>query len=340
MTAISAETRLPVTAAASISWYLRPKHPLLGRAAELVDAVAIAGPTGPAAIRQRRAAGFDAPVIFDGEGYAGKAVPPPSEWASMQRANGADRVLLSGVFAPWEKDELLGVRDLTHLVSEEAAIARDLNAVLLLALDSRWVARRTSQVLDVLGRAAVPVALILADPKDPLATSGSVAGLRRLAQCLPDVMLLRSDHGSIGAVAFGATHASIGLTTSTRHFVASPMNARKRRNTSARVFVRTLLDWFLASDIAGWTAAGSDVICNLPCCQGAELSRFLDDDLDATWHNLCALADFADLIHSVNPEERGIEFLRECRDSAMRYGHAGFKGPENPKAQLTGWAFI
>lgn len=340
MTTVFVGTRPAVTAAASISWYLRPKHPLLDRAAALVDAVTIAGPTGPAAIRRRRDAGFDVPVIFDGEGYAGKTVPSPTEWASIQRLSGADRVLLPGAFAPWEKDELPGVRDLTRLVSEQAGIAQDLDAVLLLALDSRWVARRASRVLEVLTQAGVPVALVLADPKDPLAMSGSVAGLRRLAQGLPDVMVLRSDHGSIGAVAFGATHASMGLMTSTRHFVAKPMNARKRRNTSARVFVRSLLDWFLASDIAGWTAAGGDVICHLPCCHGADLSRFLDDDLDATWHNVCALADFADLIHSVNSDERGIEFLRECRDAAMRYGHAGFQGPENPKAQLTGWAFI
>lgn len=231
---------------------------------------------------------------------------------------------------------------LTGLLADQSAVARDLDGVLLLAIDSRWLAYRTTSVLEVLRDAGVPVALVLADPKDPLARSGAVAGLRRLAQGLPDLMLLRSDHGSIGAVAFGATHASIGLTTSTRHFVATPMKAYKRRNPSARLFVRTLLDWFLASDIAGWTAAGTDTVCSLACCEGGDLSRFLDEDLAsaATWHNLNALANFAELIHSVNEEERGAEFFRECQDAVIRYGQAGFKGPENPKAQLTGWSFI
>ena len=338
----SLETRLPVTASASFSWYLRPRHPLLARAAGLVDALTIAGPTGPTEMRGRRDAGFEMPLIFDGEGYAGKEVPPPREWASLQRACGADRVLLPGVYAPWDRDELPNTHLLTSTVREQAEIARDLDAVLLLALDSRWVARRTSSVLETLGQADVPTALVLADPKDPLAIGGAVSGLRRLARGLPDMMLLRSDHGSIGAVAFGAKHASIGLLTSTRHFVARPMKAHRKRNTSARLFVRTLLDWFLAGDVAGWTAAGSNTFCYLGCCNGADLSRFLDEDLyvDATWHNLNALADFASLIHGVNAEDRGIEFLRACKDAAGRYGQAGFKGPADPKAQLTGWAFI
>lgn len=106
-------TKPPVTASASVSWYLRANNPLLGRAAELVDAVTVAGPRGPAEIRRRRDAGFEVPILFDGEGYAGKPVPAPSEWASMQRAAGADRVLLPGVFAAWEKDELRGTHRLT-----------------------------------------------------------------------------------------------------------------------------------------------------------------------------------------------------------------------------------
>ena len=155
-------TKRPVTASASVSWYLRPTDPLLGRAAELVDAVTVAGPFGPAKIRGRRNAGFDVPVLFDGEGYAGKPVAAPNEWASMQRAVDADRVLLPGVFAAWEKDELRGVHHLNGLLGEQSVVARDLDAVILLAIDSRWVAYRTTSVLEVLRETGVPVALVLA----------------------------------------------------------------------------------------------------------------------------------------------------------------------------------
>ena len=34
---------------------------------------------------------------------------------------------------------------------------------------------------------------------------------------------------------------------------------------------------------------------------------------------------------------RATEFLNECRSATEWYGLAGFKGPEKPKAQLTGW---
>lgn len=339
MTALTAPARAPVTARGSVSWYLPPTHRLLRQSVALVDGVTISGPKGPETIRRLRSGGFSAPVLFDGCGYAGRQLPQAAGWVELQSRAGADRLLLPGTYVEWEADEQEAIGTLSRVVALEASIARDLGAVVLLAIDSRWLARRTGVLLHVLGVASVPIALVLANRADPLSTNGAVSGLRQLAQRLPDLLLLRSDQGAIGAVAFGAAHASIGLSTSNRHFVAGPMKAQKRPDRSSRVFVRSLLDWFLASDIAGWTAAGRDITCHLPCCDGADLARFLDEDLDATWHNLHALADFADLILGVNPEDRAIEFIRECREAAARYGLAGFKGPENPKAQLTGWAF-
>ena len=50
-----------------------------------------------------------------------------------------------------------------------------------------------------------------------------------------------------------------------------------------------------------------------------------------------ALADFAEYVMNAPREDRQSEFLNACREAVARYGNAGFKGPENPKAQLTGW---
>ena len=147
---------------------------------------------------------------------------------------------------------------------------------MLLAIDARWIAKRTDVVIDTLRSADQAVALVLANRADPLSIAGAVTGLRRIAMRVNHLTVLRSDHGAIGALAFGADHASIGLTTSTRHYATAAMRPRRRPGSSARVFVRALLDWFLASDIAGWTAAGSDVVCHLQCCNGRSLDRFLD----------------------------------------------------------------
>ncbi|MGE3589540.1 MAG: hypothetical protein AB7L17_17580 [Ilumatobacteraceae bacterium] len=295
----------------------------------------MAGRKGPAEIRRLRDGGFFAPVLFDGCGYEGQELPPPTEWVTSQREAGADRLLLPGVYAPWDKDDNT---ELVLLIKEQSSMAADLDAGMLIAADARWIARKCDLVIEALLDADRPTALVLADRADPLAVRGAVAGLRRLAQTIPQLSILRSDHGALGAVAFGAVHASIGLNTSTRHFATVAMRARRLPGGSSRVFVRPLLDWFRASEIAGWFAAGLNLKCNLQCCNGAGLDRFLDDDLDATWHNLNALADFADLVLSVNEEDRAIEFLAACRAAASQYGLAGFKGPENPKAQLTGWA--
>jgi len=324
----------PRTLRTSISWYLRPRHPLLVRSAALADAITVAGPKGPEEVRRLRNSGFNAPVLFDGCGYAGQDVGGPDEWAGLQRAASADRVLLPGAFVDWDRDD---AQLLVRVVKQQAALAQALDATMVLAIDSHWLARRHEHMADVFREADCAVALVLAARADPLALGGAVAGLRWVAQRVLRLSILRSDHGAFGALAFGAVHASIGMATSTRHFATAAMRPHRMPGGSSRVFVRELLDWFRASEIAGWAAAGADFRCHLGCCNGAPLARFLDEDVDATWHNMNALSDFAGVVLDVNPEDRHGEFLAECRAAVAQYGLAGFKGPDNPKAQLTGW---
>lgn len=245
----------------------------------------------------------------------------------------AARALLPGIYLSWDAED----HEFTRSVQEQSRIASALGAALLIALDSRWLARKTELTVEALRSADAPVALVLAHRADPLSPKNAVQGLRRLASRMESLSLHRSDHGAIGALAFGAEHASIGLMTSTRHYATQAMRPRRRPGPSARLFVRPLLDWFLASEIAGWTAAGKDVICPLACCSGMNLAMFDDPDLDATWHNMNALADFANYICNATASDRGVEFLQQCSSAARRYGLAGFDGPEKPKAQLTGW---
>lgn len=324
------------TPAGSFSFYVTAhRSDLILPASQLADAVTVAGPKGPAEVRRLHGSDLEGSLLFDGMGYAGKELPPPEEWVQTQLAAGARRTLLPGAYVPWDKHD---VSALPAAVACQAPIALDLGAAMLLAIDSRWLSKRGDQLIDVLGSAEQPVALVLAHRADPLAAVDAVPNLRLLARSVPGLMLLRADHGAIGALAFGAEHAAIGLTTSTRHFVATGMNARKLPGGSWRVFVRELLDWFRASEIAGWTAAGSATTCSLQCCNRRDLDRFLDPDTDATWHNMCALADFADFVLDADPFDRAGEFLKESRRAASLYGLAGFQGPESPKAQLTGWA--
>lgn len=185
------------------------------------------------------------------------------------------------------------------------------------------------------------VALILIDPGDPLAVSGAVQGLRFLAAAVPGLLLLRSDHGALGAIAFGARHASLGLIASHRHGT-TPDRAgfAKRGDRTARVFSLTYADWFTAATIAGWSLVEPKWgRCGLSCCKGADLSRFLDEDNRSAVHrhNLTALTFLADLVLDSPTEDRRSTFLEFCRNAAERYEMSGHRGPQDPKPQLTGW---
>ena len=309
---------------------------IVAAAADLAGAVTVSGPGGPEIIRKLRDLGLDCSVLFDGMGYADMHSLAPDDWVGAQRAIGAACPLLPGAFLAWDRYDNT---EFIVIVQEQSRVAAGLGATMLFAIDVRWIARKTEVVIDALMSANQPVALVLAHRDDPLSERRAVQGLRRVVQRVNRVSLLRSDHGAVGALAFGARHASVGLTTSTRHYAPPAAGAWRRPGQSARLFVRPLLDWFLASQVAGWTAAGEAIVCNLPCCHGQSLARFLDPDLDADWHNMNALADLADYVINAPKSDRASEFLRQCRSATAWYDLAGFNGPEKPKAQLTGWVF-
>jgi hypothetical protein len=96
------------------------------------------------------------------------------------------------------------------------------------------------------------------------------------------------------------------------------MSARRVVDNTARLFVRNLLDWFRAAEVAGWSAAGADITCRLPCCGGESLARYLDEDLDASWHSMHAFADL--LATSSTPIRRTDrpEFRNACISAIAR----------------------
>jgi len=326
---------LPVTLSTSFSFYVRETKPdLISRAAAFGDAITIAGAKGPDVYRRASDRVRVKPVLFDGEGYRGRDLDP-TNWAAAQRAAGADRVLLPGLLVVWDKDDQ---STLTNAVESQTTIAHDLDATILLAIDSRWVANRAALLMDTLLSADRPIALVPTHRDDPLGSAQAVTGLKSLCSCVPLLSILRSDHGAIGGVAYGGVHASMGLTTGTRHYAPPAFHPQTFGDRSARLFLRDLIDWYRASEIAGWIAGGVPVTCSLPCCAGRRLERYLDPQVDPTDHNLHSLADFADYILGAEPTDRASLFITTCREAVNRYGTGWFRGPTDPKAQLRSWA--
>lgn len=334
---VSPSLRPPVTLRPSFSFYVSASNVgLILRAADFGDSVTIVGKGGPSVIRTLRRGGFQRPVLFDGQGYKTDGLDP-AEWVASQRNADADRCLLPGVFVPWDAHDNAPMVDQIKI---QADLAHRLDATVLVAIDSRWLAHRSTMLVDEFNAAGVPVALVLANRADPLGDRRAVEGLRMVGRHVPQISVLRCDHGGLALPAFGGAHVSFGLTTTHRHFATPSMNPRRVFDNSARVFIRDILDWFRASEIAGWLAAGPSITCFLPCCAGSPLERFFDPQENVVEHNMTTLADFADYILDADPAERANVFTAACNEAVSLYGLAGFRGPEKPKAQLTSWVFL
>jgi hypothetical protein len=310
--------------------------------AEGADAIVAAGASGPMTVRQLRNEGWTRTVLFDRVGYrdSNTNIDLPRWMADQERA-GADRLLTPGRWVGAEG----GHATLTSQIEAEVKIAEEYVATCLLALDYRWLTKSShhDELLMVFQELHTPVAIVLGDRSDPLGHPGAVDALIALTKRINGISLLRTDHGAVGALAFDAAHASIGLTTTHRHVVPPTVQAHGIPNDrSARVFVKDLMDWFTASTIGGWSTTRITPVCNYACCDGQRIERFLDDRLksDADRHNRTVLAAIVDEILG-DPEstDRRRAFGRMCYDAVERYGIMGGLTTEiTPKAQLCQWA--
>lgn len=159
--------------------------------------------------------------------------------------------------------------------------------VTVLALDNGWLGQRHIDTLLTLVEAADrDIALVLAAKFDPLDSGPKISGLHALLDWSKRtgrrLELLRTDHVGLPAVTVGASLASIGLTTSTRH-LGLPLRRKERdeyeeRQHSPLVFVPRLLHWQRGKVLNGlslWGGAGvTDCSCS-PCSRaGTDLLRF------------------------------------------------------------------
>jgi hypothetical protein len=329
------------TLEASYSFYVPQSHPsLIQSTAALVGAVTVRGSDGPRQARRALGSGWGGALLFDSAAYErrGSAVDE-SNWFAAQEAAGADRLLTPGEWVEWSRDSD-ALAEAVESQWRAGSIAP--GATLLLALDSRWLGRDALRTIATLEGVDAPLALVLGHREDPLSANGVMDSLLELLRSVPSVSLLRSDHGAVGALAFGAVHGAIGLRPAYRHFVPPTSSGGGKRNDwTPRLFVWDLMDWFTAGTIAGWTASHIRLDCTLECCQGAPLDRFFDPalDTDAVVHNATVLAKLADYIVGYEPIARRRAFAELCANAVANYGPMG-KLSEliEPKAQLTKWA--
>jgi hypothetical protein len=324
------------------SFYVPASNPgLLVECGALADAVTVKGPAGPSTARRLREQGWEGSVLFDRTGYDPRVAPIDSaKWFDDQDEVGARRLLTTGTWVSWDPTG----DALKRAVEVEATrIAARPGASSLLAIDHRWLTRASIDLVHLLRELDGPIALVLGHQADPLGVTNAVQGLRLVAARVPDLSVLRTDHGGLGAIVFGARHASIGLIPTYRHYVpVGKQGGGKPDDRSARVFVREMLDWFTALTIAGWGAVSWDLRCHLQCCQGQRIDRFFDPrrEGEAASHNRIALNELAADILDAPREDRRRYFAEICRKAVEHYGTMGkLSMVTEPKAQLVQWAF-
>src|SRR5487761_1969752 len=333
----------PITLAETFSFYVSSSDvQTLEACGELADAVTVKGPKGPSTVRAMRSRGWDRPVIFDRAGYdSNVSAIDPERWFDDQARANADRLLTAGTWVAWDPT---GDALKTALEVEAKRTSGRPDATAVLAIDYRWLTKVPMDLARALDELDRPVALILAHPTDPLSVGNAVHGLIAVLKSIDNVSILRTDHGGLGALVYGARHAAIGLISSYRHFVpVGKSGGGKTDDATARVFIREMMDWFTALTISGWGAMSWDLRCHLRCCGGQRLDRFFDPryEYQAVVHNRTALAQLGDDILNAPQEERRRLLGVMCGRAMDHYGAMGkLSMVTTPKQQLLQWAFV
>jgi hypothetical protein len=336
-------TSLAVTLRGTYSFYVPANRAdRILACSEIADAVVVSGAAGPQTVRRLRAEGWQGAALFDRAAYVGAVDTLDIDgWFDEQRNAGADRLLTPGCFVGSGS----GHAPFAVQIEAEASVAREYGAACVLAIDYRWLTNpaQHDEMLREFETIGLPVALVLADRADPLGHPGAVDALVALTRRIDQLSVLRVDHGGIGALAFDAAHASIGLSTTYRHAVPPDVTAQAiPHDQTARVFVLDLMDWFAGSTIGGWSTVRVADRCKYSCCQGQRIDRFLDvrRKSEADIHNRTVLAVLAEEILSIpDPADRRRAFGRRCFAAVEHYGIMGGLTSEiKPKFQLQQWS--
>lgn len=314
----------------------------LAVADSVADAVTVKGPSGPLAINTLRKKGWDAVTIFDRAGYEPNVPSVEAErWFDEQEQAGADRLLTPGSWIGWDAT---GDAAKIAVEAEASKCDRRPGSTAVFAIDHRWLTRSPIVLANALNEMRHPAALVLAHASDPLSPKGAVQGLVALTRNVDNLSILRTDHGGLGAIVYGAKHAAIGLRGAHRHLVPpGATGGAKIGDRSPRLFVRDLMDWFTGITIAGWTTSRVNLRCPLACCGGKGLDRFFDpsNHAEAATHNRMTLSHLADEILDAPTDERRRRFGQMCLDALDLYGPMGkLSMVTRPKRQLDQWTVV
>jgi len=191
-----------------------------------------------------------------------------------------------------------------------------------LCVDADFLRHRTSELIKQFRPLDCGVWLTLSHRNDPLSLQGTVAALVELIQACPNVALMRTDVAGVGAVAFGAAMASIGLSGGMRH---SPDGGGGAGNDIPVVFSRTLQSFKKTNVLQGWVQRDADILHDLNClewcCAGGSILRYADPALafETAIHNMVSLRAVAEEVMGLHGSARAAKFVSLARTAWFQH---------------------
>lgn len=180
--------------------------------------VVISGKTALEGMRQAKDAGWAGPCLVDRRRYAGTARAVAGDaitpgWVEDQRKAGAARPLTdSGYVADGDIGGLVNIL--------ESAVRLGPDVIAVLPLHPSWLQDGLRRLIMEVRFHGCPVGLVIEHRADPFAVRRTLAGCIQLLRAVSvdvEVVQLCSDVSALGAVAFGATAAAVGVRPSLRH---------------------------------------------------------------------------------------------------------------------------
>lgn len=257
--------------------------------------------------------GFDAPVVFDPEGYRyhSATIEAPfrisdeglfpdtlDENLSSQRALGVD--------VAQTPTGLIGIDNIDALESavEQANRLRRDDFMFTAPLDAAVLddADLTARTWSILNGVKAPVALVLASQFDPFDTNAEsrITAVRSFAAGPAAVAAFRTDFNAFDLLSHGSFTGAIGTGGSMRHgngpgeqsFSADPTDQ------SPSVLYERLGSWWRGSKIARVHGRHPAPVCNCAVCNGQRLNRFLtrSDSNDAHSHSVRIWQQWVELL--------------------------------------------
>lgn len=244
--------------------------------------VTVSGRSGAKVLGALAESGDLAGIDFDPAGYLQKDPDDglfPFDWIARQRDLGLSVIRSNGAFAKRNDSASLKAAFAAKVPSD---------VVRVVSVASFWLQpKNRGPLMEAVRNCDNPLALVLADPFDPLGSADAVESLKAVMAAATAterrIELLRTDVHAIAFAAAGGAHAAIGLATTGRHH-PQPMNRStkekfERRQQSASVWLPDLLSWQRGARLVALVPFDGAGITSCSCdhCDGRDLMRFTDE---------------------------------------------------------------